>query len=255
VEAGFCGENTAAKARADLPFLRRGGQMSIFVLGDPHLSLGSQKPMDVFEGWGNYTERIKSQWRDTVTEGDTVVLAGDISWAMSLDEARADFAFLEALPGSKIILKGNHDYWWATMKKMNDWLEGCGFSSMRFLFNNSYIAEGFGICGTRSWSNCDGEPDDERVFAREIGRLRASIASLDLAACSDAAVFLHYPPVHRSGAVEEIVDIIRASGIKKCYYGHLHGASVERAYNGEYRGVHFKLVSADYLKFAPYKIR
>ena len=228
--------------------------MSIFTIGDPHLSLASEKPMDIFAGWGNYTERLEQCWRNTVSDGDTVVLAGDISWAMTLDEARADFAFLDALPGSKIILKGNHDYWWTTMRKMENWAEECGFSTIRFLFNNSYIISGYGICGTRAWYINEAECDNKKILARELGRLRASIDTLDLDVCSGAAAFLHYPPIYRGSILTDIVELLKVKGIEKCYYGHLHGASINHAFCGMHDGIEFKLISADYLKFAPYKI-
>ena len=228
--------------------------MSIFTIGDPHLSLASEKPMDIFAGWGNYTERLEQCWRSIVSDSDTVVLAGDISWAMTLDEACADFAFLEALPGNKIILKGNHDYWWTTMRKMESWAANCGFSTIRFLFNNSFIIDGYGICGTRGWYINESESDNEKILSRELGRLRASINSFDFAACSDAAAFLHYPPIYRGSILKDFVELLKDKGIKKCYYGHLHGASINHAFNGVHEGIEFKLVSADYLKFAPYKI-
>lgn len=228
--------------------------MSIFTIGDLHLSLAVGKPMDIFDGWGNYTERLERCWTNIVSPCDTVVVAGDISWGLTLDEAAADFAFLDALPGQKIILKGNHDYWWTTMRKMQNRVAECGFSSIRFLFNNSYIIENVGICGTRSWFYDEDTHDTDKIFLREIGRLKASVASLDLKKCDDAAVFLHYPPIYRGSIVEEIIDILKKSGITRCYYGHLHGASIEHAFNGEYGGIKFKLVSADCLKFAPYKI-
>lgn len=228
--------------------------MSVFAIGDLHLSLGAAKPMDIFQGWDNYARRLEDHWRATVGPEDTVVVVGDLSWAMDLEGASLDFAFLHSLPGRKIVLKGNHDYWWTTMRKMGNWLRDHGFDSIKILFNNAFIAEGLGICGTRSWFYDDGEPADAKIFARELGRLRASLAALDRVACADAAVFLHYPPVYRGNIVREVIDVIREFDIKRCYYGHLHGPSIPNAFNDTYEGIAFQLVSADYLKFAPLKI-
>jgi len=226
--------------------------MSVFVIGDLHLSLNTEKPMDIFSGWGNYTERLQKAWQDSVEPGDTVVIPGDISWAMSLDEACADFDFINKLPGQKIISKGNHDYWWTTMRKMNDWLADNSFDTIKFLHNNSFICDGFGICGTRSWFYDEDEAEPDKVFLREMGRLKMSLDSLDFSACEDAAVFLHYPPIHRSKAVEDIIGMLKSYGIKRCFYGHVHGPSIKQAFIGEYGGIDFKLISADYLKFSPY---
>lgn len=228
--------------------------MSIFAIGDPHLSFGVQKPMDIFAGWDNYAERLRENWIEAVHKDDTVILVGDISWAMTLDEAIPDFRFFEELPGQKIILKGNHDYWWSTMRKMNDWLGANGCHSIRFLFNNAYIVENFGICGTRSWFYDENEPENEKVFARELGRLQASLAALDRTGCNSMAVFLHYPPIYRGRAVKEIVALLKKNNVQRCYYGHLHGASIPHAFNGVYDGILFQLVSADFLRFSPLKI-
>ncbi len=225
--------------------------MSIFAIADLHLSLGGDKPMDVFKGWQNYVERLERAWRSSVAEGDTVVIAGDVSWAMRLENAREDFAFIDALPGSKIILKGNHDFWWSTRKKLDDWRERCGFETISFLFNDSYLVEGVGICGSRGWL-C-GEEDDA-VYAREAGRLRRSVDSLGETPRERTVVFLHYPPVFGEFRATEFLDIIRSSGADSCYYGHLHGPSIPYSFNGELDGVNYKLISADNLAFSPLKI-
>ena len=149
--------------------------MALFVLGDPHLSLGASKPMDIFPGWNDYVERLEKNWRKLIRPEDTIVLAGDISWAMRLTDTRRDFAFLQSLPGQKIIMKGNHDYWWSTANKMNAYLKAEGFDTLHILHNNSYSVEGYAICGTRGWLFDVGEPHDEKVMNREIGRLRMSL--------------------------------------------------------------------------------
>ena len=146
--------------------------MALFVLGDTHLSLGASKPMDIFPGWNDYVERLEKNWRKLIRPEDTIVLAGDISWAMRLTDTRRDFAFLQSLPGQKIIMKGNHDYWWSTANKMNAYLKAEGFDTLHILHNNSYSVEGYAICGTRGWLFDVGEPHDEKVMNREIGRLR-----------------------------------------------------------------------------------
>ncbi len=228
--------------------------MAIYAIGDLHLSFGSEKPMDVFAGWGNHAGRLRQNWQNIVSAEDTVVVAGDISWAMNFNEAYEDFSFIHGLPGSKIIMKGNHDYWWSTMAKMNAWLQGNGFSSIQFLFNNSFVVEGIGICGTRSWFYEEGTSESDPVYQRELGRLKASIASLDGTDVTEKIAFLHYPPIYREVVVQDVLDILKENGIRRCYYGHLHGKSIDYAFNGEHDGIRFQLISADYLRFAPYKI-
>ena len=168
--------------------------MALFVLGDPHLSLGASKPMDIFPGWNDYVDRLEKNWRKLITPQDTIVLAGDISWAMRLTDTRKDFAFLQQLPGQKIIMKGNHDYWWSTANKMNAYLKAEGFDTLHILHNNSYSVEGYAICGTRGWLFDVGEPHDEKVMNREIGRLRMSLQAAEPGL--EKLVFLHYPPVY-----------------------------------------------------------
>ena len=140
--------------------------MALFVLGDPHLSLGASKPMDIFPGWNDYVDRLEKNWRKLITPQDTIVLAGDISWAMRLTDTRKDFAFLQQLPGQKIIMKGNHDYWWSTANKMNAYLKAEGFDTLHILHNNSYSVEGYAICGTRGWLFDVGEPHGLHRYQR-----------------------------------------------------------------------------------------
>ena len=151
--------------------------MALYVIGDLHLSLSGDKTMDIFPGWKDYVSRIKENWLVKIRPEDTVVLAGDTSWGMSFNEAKADFAFIDALPGQKIILKGNHDYWWATMNKMNAFFQQSGFSTLHILHNNHYLVEGVCICGSRGWIFDQGEPADQKVIAREAGRLELSLQS------------------------------------------------------------------------------
>lgn len=229
--------------------------MSIYTIGDLHLSLNSEKPMDVFEGWGNYTERLEHCWRNVVKAEDTVVIVGDVSWAMTLKEAQKDFSFIQSLPGQKIISKGNHDYWWSTMKKLGEWRDENGYDTIRFLHNNAYVVDDVGICGTRSWFYDEEEYETDKVFARELGRLRMSVQALNKLNCKEKIAFLHYPPIYRGNIVEDIVDILTENKIDRCYYGHLHGSSIEYAFNDTYKSIQFRLISADNLNFCPYKVK
>ena len=227
--------------------------MQLYGIGDLHLSLGvPEKPMDIFHGWENYMQLLEQHWRAMVQPEDTVVLAGDLSWGMTLPQAKADFAFLETLPGQKIILKGNHDYWWNSMKKMQQFFADNGFESLHILHNNSYSVEGYAICGTRGWLFDVGEPHDEKVMNREIGRLKMSLDAAEPGL--EKLVFLHYPPVYTGTSAPEIVATLRAYGIRTCYYGHLHGNAIRYAVQGDVDGIHYKLVSADGLRFCPYRI-
>ncbi len=228
--------------------------MSLFVLGDTHLSFGvPEKPMDIFRGWENYQSLLEENWRRVVEPEDTIVLAGDISWGMTLEEAKLDFAFLHALPGRKIILKGNHDYWWNSMKKMTEFFLQNGFDSLHILHNNCYAYGEYGICGTRGWVNMPGESADAKVLAREQQRLQVS---LDAAAAQNLQpiVFLHYPPIFWSNRNEPMLQLLKEYGVNDCYYGHLHGKSHQRATRGMDEGVCYHLISGDYLQFIPEKV-
>lgn len=224
--------------------------MSLFCIADLHLSLGTNKPMDVFEGWGNYTDRILNNWNSIVKPEDTVVVAGDISWAMKMEECFADFDFINnKLNGTKILLKGNHDYWWGTKKKIDKYLEDNNFDKIKILFNNSYKVGEFAVCGTRGWNLEIDSAEDEKILNRELGRLRLS---LDSAEDGEKIVFLHYPPIFGTQYCQEIFDILKEYNVKKSYYGHLHGQKIIRySYNGEYEDIKLRLVSADSVAFTP----
>lgn len=224
--------------------------MSLYAMGDLHLSLGADKPMDIFRGWEDYVGRIENNWKKLITDGDTVVLMGDISWAMKLEDAVEDFRFIENLPGKKIILKGNHDYWWNTLTKMNGFLKENSFNSISFLFNNSYLAEDVCICGTRGWFFDAEKENADKVILREANRLRASINSAKLLG-AQPYVFLHYPPLTDGQVCRPIFDVLIQEKISKCYYAHLHGAAANFSFNGTKNGIKFELLSADYLKFCP----
>lgn len=226
--------------------------MALFVLSDPHLSLGCDKPMDVFGGWQNYVERLEASWRRQIDAEDTVVLPGDISWAMDLEHCVEDFRFLHNLPGKKILGKGNHDYWWTTMNKMKTFLAQNGFDTLDFLFNNAFFYENLAICGTRSWFFDGKQEHDEKMLNRELGRLKTS---LQMAGDREKLVFLHYPPIFAGNRAEEILQLLKEYHVKECYFGHLHGYAAAGAWQGECDGIRFRLVSADALKFSPLRIR
>lgn len=229
--------------------------MSLFVIGDLHLSFGVNKPMDVFGGWENHTQILEKAWREQITPTDTVVLAGDSSWGMTMEDALPDFQWIHALPGEKIILKGNHDYWWTTMSKMTAFFEQNQLSSLHILHNNCYAYENFGICGTRGWVNIDKEePANAKVIAREAQRLDVSIAAAEQQGLIPI-VFLHYPPIYGDNCNYGILEVLWKHQISDCYYGHLHGRGSHRyAVCGERDGVKYHLISGDYIQFSPVKI-
>lgn len=225
--------------------------MAIFVIGDLHLSLGTDKPMDVFEGWNGYLPKLEGHWRTLIRPEDTVVLAGDTSWAMHLEDTVADFTFIQGLPGQKWILKGNHDYWWTTARKMNRFLLEKGFDTLHILHNNCCRVGNVALCGTRGWPFDDTAAQDAKIMAREAGRLKCSLEAGDGA---EKIAFLHYPPVFPGACAQELVDILHEHGVTRCYYGHLHGKAIRYARQGEVDGITYKLVSADGIAFCPYKI-
>lgn len=229
--------------------------MSLFAIADLHLSLGTNKPMDVFSGWNDYVNRLEKNWRAIVSPEDTVVIAGDISWAMKLEETYADFSFIHQLPGKKLLIKGNHDYWWTTRKKIEDYLALHGLSSISLIFNSAQAVGAYAVCGTRGWFY-DAETDaDMKVLHREVGRLTTSLdkaAELNL----EPIVFLHYPPVYGDTICNEIMDVLKLYHVKKCYYGHIHGGNAARkAVTGLYEGIELHLISCDYVNFIPTLVR
>ncbi len=230
--------------------------MAVYAIGDLHLSLSCDKPMDIFPGWQGYVDKLATNWRQTVQAEDTVVLAGDTSWAMKLEDTHADFTFLQGLPGHKLLLKGNHDYWWSTVSKMERYTAEHGFYSIGFLFNNSVQADGMALCGTRSWMYEPGVPQDAKVMAREAGRLRASLEhAREKAPGDERVVFLHYPPLFPGTSFSEVIALLKEYGVGRCFYGHLHGATIKRALQGVVDGIAYNLISADALAFSPRKIQ
>lgn len=227
--------------------------MALYAIGDLHLCLGAPKPMDIFGGaWVGYMDKLR-EGMSVVTAEDTLVLLGDLSWALDLQEAKDDFAWINAIPGKKIILKGNHDYWWSTATKFYRFCEDNGFSNQYLLNNNHYIYEDIAICGTRGWffeEERSGE-HDEKVFRRELMRLETSLQS---AGDKEKIVFLHYPPRYKGYECPQILELLKNYGVQRCYYGHLHGASHGLAMEGLWDGIEYRLVSADKVNFRPVRV-
>lgn len=227
--------------------------MALFVIADLHLSLAADKPMDIFGGWKDYVSKIEYNWQNKVKPEDTVVIPGDISWAMGLEKSLEDFKFIDKLNGRKIILKGNHDYWWNTKSKMEKFFADNGFTTLNILHNNHYEYESVGICGTRGWINEASEPADKKVLEREAGRLKMSIESA-LKAGLKPVVFLHYPPVYGTSCNYDILEVLNNYNIKWCFYGHIHGSGADYAINGCRDGINYRLIASDFLQFDPMDI-
>lgn len=227
--------------------------MALYAIGDLHLCLGAPKPMDVFGGaWVGYMDKLR-EGLSMITPEDTTVLLGDLSWALDLGEAEADFCWIDQIPGRKIILKGNHDYWWSTAAKFYKFCENNGFSNQFILNNNHFEYDGWAICGTRGWffEEERSGPQDEKVFRRELLRLETSLKS---AGELPKLVFLHYPPRYKGYECGEILELLERYGVRRCFYGHLHGGSHKLAMDGLWNGVEFRLVSADFLNFHPFTV-
>ncbi|MDR1240456.1 MAG: metallophosphoesterase [Oscillospiraceae bacterium] len=224
--------------------------MSLFAISDLHLSLGASKPMDIFEEWHNYVEIIEKNWKNSVAENDCVVIAGDISWAMNLNEAEKDFKFIDSLPGEKIIIKGNHDFWWSSVRKISNFFKEKKINSIKVLQNLSLESQGFCICGTRGWV-CKSKSDrDKKIVHREVERLRLSFKSSEKSEL-EKVVFMHYPPVYDKEE-NELMGVLVENNVNICYYGHVHGKHASgKAVVGKYRGVNLEFISCDYLGFKP----
>ena len=227
--------------------------MALFAIGDLHLCLGAPKPMDVFGGaWTGYMEKLKEGF-SCVQPEDTTVLLGDLSWALDLQEAKSDFAWINEIPGRKIILKGNHDYWWSTASKFYKFCGENGYHNQFVLNNNHYEYDGWAICGTRGWffEEDRSNMQDEKVFRRELMRLETSLSS---AGDLPKLVFLHYPPRYKGYTCEPILELMAKYEVRKCFYGHLHGASHGLAMEGIWDGIEYRLVAADRVGFQPVRI-
>lgn len=224
--------------------------MNIFGISDLHLSFGTNKPMDIFHGWDNHTERLFANWKRLVKEDDTVVLPGDLSWALKLEETKKDFEFLKTLPGKKILLKGNHDLWWSTAKKIHTFFEENEINDVEIIYNNCVTAGGYAIAGTRGWFYDN--TGSKKVLLREAGRLDTSITAAKETGLP-ILVFLHYPPVYGDYVCEEILEILKKHEIKKIYYGHIHGSGFNNAVS-RYEDIELRLISCDCIDFTPFRI-
>lgn len=227
--------------------------MAIFAISDLHLSTTCDKPMNVFSSkWDNYTDKMRENWNKIVSENDYVIIPGDISWATYLEDAVTDFEYIHSLNGKKLISKGNHDYWWTTLNKMNLFLNENGFDSISIMKNTAYMIGDTAICGTRGWiipSSAVGE--DAKIFEREKQRLILSLEDASAMGAKNIICALHYPPVSKESENSEFLDIMNAYGVKRCIYGHLHGISHASAPIGIFSGIKLQLVSCDYLNFIP----
>lgn len=221
--------------------------MSLYAISDLHLSLSTEKPMDIFRGWENHTKRIENNWKRIVKEEDTVILPGDFSWGLKLSETIEDFKFLNSLPGKKILLKGNHDLWWSTAAKVNAFFEENKINTVSILFNNAVLAEGRAICGTRGWMYDAGA--DSKIRKREVGRLKMSLEAAKKLS-GEPLVFLHYPPVYGDFVCEDILEVLREYNITTVYHGHIHGSGFNKSVP-RYEEFTFKLISADCIDFSP----
>ena len=234
--------------------------MAVFVLSDLHLSTNSDtdKSMEIFgTKWKDYINRIKSNWNRLVAPNDTVIVNGDISWAMTLDEAKSDFDFLSSLNGTKIIRKGNHDFWWSTLSKVNAFFEENKITNIKILHNNAYITEEMVICGSRGWYNDDKistmpkTADYQKIVSREAARIKMSLKEGEkLSTDFEKVVFLHFPPVWGDFVCEEILSVLHEFGVKRCYFGHIHGL-YDIPSSFEHEGIKFTMTSADFLNFTP----
>ncbi len=235
--------------------------MSIYTIGDLHLSFRQNNPINLFgDNWNGHAYKIRKNWIDKVKEEDYVILPGDFSWAMYLKDTYKDFEYLEKLPGNKILLKGNHDYWWGGISKMDEYLKENNFSNINFLYNNAYLIENVLIVGTRGWNLTDSE-ENEKMLNRECIRLKLSIdyGINKFGNDKEIIVFMHYPPISKAGLsngyTRKYIEILKEYGVKKCYYGHLHGSSHNEAIEGNVNGIEFYLVSSDYLNFNLVKVK
>ncbi len=233
--------------------------MSIYVIGDLHLSFGTNKPMDIFGvNWENHAEKIKKNWKSKVKENDLVILPGDFSWAMDLKDTYEDFKYLSSLPGKKLLLKGNHDYWWNTLTKMRNFLKENKFKNIDFIQNNYYEFEGKVITGTRGWV-LDNKEENAKIQRREKLRLETILKQIRKEKGEDTEIIvcMHYPPFTKDSDLREEIDlnlVMKKYNVKTCVYGHLHGEACIDAVQGKINGINYILTSSDYLKFDLIKI-
>lgn len=229
--------------------------MRIYSISDLHLAISIDKPMDVFgQRWNNYMERIRENWINNVRDEDLVLIPGDVSWATYIDQAVEDFAYINDLPGIKVISKGNHDYWWTTLSKLEKFKTDNNFFTIKFLHNNCIVYRDWVICGARGWLSPENEEftqEDKKIYYRELQRLELSLKTSNSTGICNIIVMLHYPPFDFRKNPTEFVELMIKYNVKKCVYGHLHGEAAKTGFQGNYSGIDFYLVSADYLGFKP----
>lgn len=232
--------------------------MSLFAIADLHLATDptiEDKAMDMFGGvWVDHQKRLTEIWNRMVSEEDTVLIPGDLSWALKLEEVQADFDYLKTLPGKKIIMKGNHDLWWSSKKKMQNL-----FPEVFFLQNNCYEADSYVIAGSRGWmlpGDSNFKEEDKPIYARELLRLRASLEEAKKVLSGRKLIAAtHFPPVMENGEPTEITDMFSEYGVEIALYGHLHGDVIsQRKFEGKIDSTEYKLVSLDSLGACPLKI-
>jgi len=238
--------------------------LSVFVISDLHLSTNADKSMEVFgPRWQNYTQRLKANWNAVVEKNDTVIIPGDISWGLTIEDAMPDLKFLNDLNGKKIIGKGNHDFWWQTLSKIQKIFEQNQINTINILHNNAYVVENVIVCGTRGWYNGDKQiavnnnvVDNQKIINREAIRLRLTLNSakqLQEKSNLPVIVFFHFPPAWSGLVCKELIDILHEFKIERCYFGHIHGL-VEHPKNFSFEGIQFSLISSDHLNFTPIPI-
>jgi len=232
--------------------------MAVFVISDLHLSFGNNKPMDIFGvRWENHEKKIEQGWEISgITDEDVVVIPGDISWALKLEDTHLDFTFLENLKGLKIIGRGNHDLWWTTETKVKKMFWGNDINTVKLLHNNAFETDEYTICGTRGWyydeKNAPADTDYNKIINREVIRLELSLTQ-GAKFGKEILVFMHFPPVFKDYVCAELIEMLKKYGIQRCFFGHIHSVyDIPPVF--EYGGIRFELVSADYLNFIPIKI-
>lgn len=224
--------------------------MALYAISDLHLGFDLDKPMDIFgDKWVNHEEKIKSNWEKIVNDEDTVLIAGDISWALKETDSKSHLIWIDELPGKKIISKGNHDYWWGSITKLNSM-----FKTTKFIQNNYYSYKDYAICGTRGWI-CPGSDKftdkDDKIYKREIIRLRLSLESAKKDGFNKIIVMIHYPPTNEKFQESEFIKIFTEYNVSKVIYGHLHGNALGKVMNGIIEGIDYVMTSSDYLNFIP----
>ncbi|MCD1147224.1 metallophosphoesterase [Peptoniphilus sp. KCTC 25270] len=230
----------------------------IWAIGDLHLDHTGQKPMDIFGGnWANHEERIFTFWKENIKEEDTVLIVGDISWALRLEDSVPDLERIHHMPGTKLLIKGNHDYWWSSLAKLNN----LDLHSLHYIFNTGRVINGVGYCGTRGWSDIDSnsfDEQDEKIYKREMDRLNRSIDAMEELGKENPIhtriAMIHYPPFSSKGEPNDFAKILSERGIDLCIYGHLHAYGHKYIVEGEFDGVRYQCVSSDYIDFQPVKL-